>query len=222
LNTRTATADPTPRIRTAILEGQLLPNERLIELDLVERFSANRGAIRTALAVLEQQGLVVREPNRGAKVRAVTQKEAVEIMELRAMIESLCARYAALNASDDDIAELTRMTTEMTQLSASGDRLGFSDLNVRFHNRIASVSRHETARQMLGRLNFQIVAQQFRLIMEPGRIEQIDVEHRDLVNAIASRDPAKAEAAMRHHLDVSVSTLQNAIANQLFVRRTIT
>ena len=66
-----ARADVTLRLREAITRGRLMPNERLIEADLASTYGVNRVHIRTALAMLDQEGLVVREKNRGARVRAL-------------------------------------------------------------------------------------------------------------------------------------------------------
>ena len=73
--------DVTARLRAAITRGQLSPNERLIEAELAAGYGVNRAHIRTALAMLDQEGLVVRAPNRGARVRAVSDAEAIEIAE---------------------------------------------------------------------------------------------------------------------------------------------
>src|SRR3569623_3630411 len=93
---RPATAsDVTSRLREAITRGRLTPNERLIEADLAGAYRVNRAHIRTALAMLDQEGLVVRERNRGARVRAVSAAEALEIAETRLVIETMVARQAA-------------------------------------------------------------------------------------------------------------------------------
>src|SRR5512132_1694874 len=92
------------RLYQAILRGDFQPNERLVEMDLVQLYNVGRAAIRTALARLEQDGLVEREPNRGARVRAISEEEAIERTEARAVLEGLAARYAARNVTDADIA----------------------------------------------------------------------------------------------------------------------
>src|ERR1043165_4493996 len=102
----TETDEGYERLYQAILRGEFQPNERLIEMDLAQRYNVGRAAIRTALARLEQDRLVEREPNRGAKVRAISEEEAVQTFEARAVLEGLAARYAARNATDSDIADL--------------------------------------------------------------------------------------------------------------------
>jgi DNA-binding GntR family transcriptional regulator len=86
------------RLYQAILRGDFQPNERLIEMDLAQRYNVGRAAIRTALARLEQDGLVEREPNRGARVRAISEEEAVETLEARAVLARRAAHGAAERA----------------------------------------------------------------------------------------------------------------------------
>ncbi len=75
-------ADGYEELRRAIVSGELLPGERLLEEDLSERLGLGRAAIRMALVRLEHDGLVQRERHRGARVRRVSESEAVEILDL--------------------------------------------------------------------------------------------------------------------------------------------
>ena len=211
--------DPTPRLRQAIIEGRFFPNERLVEEDLVRRFGGTRAAVRLALAVLEQQGLVVRERNRGARVRLVTEREAIEIIEIRAMLEALVARHAAQHATLVDIGRLQSRLADMEALSAVNDLVGYSDANTEFHAEIARIARHASAAHMLAGLRAQTVVFQFRPLAEPGRASEVDAEHRALVAAIASGDEDAAEAAMRLHVDNVGHALHAAIAGRRIVQR---
>lgn len=205
-------ADPTPRLREAVITGQFFPNERLVEEDLVRRFGGTRASIRLALAVLEQQGLVVRERHRGARVRLVTEPEAIEIIEVRARLESLVARHAAQRATRADIAGLRGHLATMEALARAGDLTGYSQVNLQFHGDIARIGRHAAAERLLTDLGAQTVVFQFRPLAEPGRVAAVDGEHRALVKAIASGDPDDAERAMRHHVDCVGQALRAAIA----------
>ena len=100
-------------IREAILSGEFVPNQRLIEADLSERFAAGRAAVRAALLELANEGLIERVQNRGARVRAVSLAEAVEITEVRMVIEGLCAAKAAERITGGDAAELRRIGEEI-------------------------------------------------------------------------------------------------------------
>src|SRR3954468_11717459 len=93
-------------LHARIVAGELSPGERLVEEELAEQLGQSRGSIRTALLRLEHDGLVVRERNRGARVRRISAEEAVEILEARAALESLAAGYAALRRTDAEVEQL--------------------------------------------------------------------------------------------------------------------
>ena len=196
------------RLYQAILRGDFQPNERLIEMDLAQLYNVGRAAIRTTLARLEQDGLVEREPNRGARVRAISEEEAVETLEARAVLEGLAARYAARNVTDADIADLRAIVGEMEARLAEGDLLGISEGNTRLHSRLLQIANNKTVARLIERLHAQHIRSQFRLILVPGRPPRSVAEHRAIVEAVASRDPDAAEAAMRSHLANTVETLR--------------
>jgi DNA-binding GntR family transcriptional regulator len=202
----------TNRLRDAITSGEFQPNERLVEKDLVALLGTSRGSVRVALARLEQEGLVVREPNRGARVRLVSDEEAVEIVEARSVLEGLTARHAAANATAADIAALRAVVARLRILRATGDLLAYADENRELHALIARMSRHRTAATLLQLLKSQSVSFQYRTILRPGRADRSIDEHEALVDAIAAHDPAAAEAAMRSHLDQAVLALKASIA----------
>jgi DNA-binding GntR family transcriptional regulator len=193
-------ADGYEDLRAAIVAGELLPGERLLEEELSARLGLGRAAVRMALVRLEHDGLVERERHRGARVRRVSEQEAVEIVEARAALEGLAARHAALRADDVAIDALREITAEMRRLRDAGDLLALSNLNARLHTRILETSGHETARRLSRTLSSQIVRFQYRTVLLPGRPERSFAEHSAIVEAIAAHDPDAAEKAMRQHL----------------------
>jgi DNA-binding GntR family transcriptional regulator len=203
------------RLREAIVSGQLQPNERLVEADLSERFGASRSAVRTALLRLAHDGLVVHERNRGARVRLVDPAEALEILEARCVLEGLAARHAALRARRRGVLELRRIQRQMRSALDAGDLLLASDLNGELHRRIAAMSEHRTAIRLIEGLNWQIVRYQYRTILVPGRAERSYAEHSAIIDAIAARDGAGAEQAMREHLlQVTAALEEHAHASE--------
>jgi DNA-binding GntR family transcriptional regulator len=187
-------------LREAIVAGELLPSERLVEEDLARRLGLGRAAVRTALVRLEHDGLVERERNRGARVRRVSDAEAVEILEVRAALESLAARKAALHATPQDVRELRAILREMGTKRERGDLMAVSDANARLHRRIVEISGHATVGRLSGLLISQIVRFQYRTVLLPGRPERSHREHAAIVDAIAAADPEGAERATRRHL----------------------
>ncbi|MEO3745195.1 GntR family transcriptional regulator [Plantactinospora sp. B5E13] len=206
----TRTADEAyEQLRQAIRSGELMPNERLIEVELAARLQVSRAVVRTVLVRLGQDGLVVLTPNRGAHVRLVTEAEAVEILQVRAVLEALAARQAAINATAREIGGLRRVLNRMTQKLEQDDLLGYSEGNASLHKAIIAAARHDTAARLISGLRAQLVRFQYRTILVPGRPAQSLGEHTDIVAAIAARDPDAAEAAMRRHLGQVELTLSN-------------
>jgi DNA-binding GntR family transcriptional regulator len=197
-----------------IVSGELSPGERLVEEELAERLGQSRGAVRGALLRLEHDGLVVRERNRGARVRRITLQEAVEVLEARAALESLAAGYAALRRTDADARELKGLAADMERLHAAGELLSMSERNAVMHRRILEISGHRVARDICSRLHSQLVRFQFRTILAPGRSPRSLTEHQAIVEAIAAGDRKAAERAMRSHLDNVAAALNSVAAEE--------
>ncbi len=191
---------PEDELRAAIVSGRLQPNERLVEADLTRALGVGRSAVRTALARLEQEGLVAHERHRGSRVRLVDEREAVEILETRAVLEGLAARHAARNAGEADLEDLRGILGEMRRLLDGGDLLGASDQNALLHLRLLEIAQHNTAARLISTLKSQLVRFQYRTILLPGRSERSFAEHEAIVEAVAAGEPDAAETAMRNHL----------------------
>jgi DNA-binding GntR family transcriptional regulator len=197
-------------LRQAIVIGSLQPNERLVEANLAREFGLGRSAVRTALARLEQDGLVEREPHRGARVRLIDEREAVEILEARAVLEGLAARHAAQNATAADVKRLRQILKEMRRLLNSGDLLRASDENAVLHRTLLEIADHPTVMRLISMLKSQLVRFQYRTIMLPGRTERSFEEHSAIIDAVAAGDPDAAEKAMRRHLSHVAEALRGA------------
>jgi len=207
-------ADVYRRLRTEIVSGGFHPNERLVEADLALRLDAGRTAIRAALVRLDQEGLVTRRPNRGARVRLVSDREALEIEEVRVILEQLIVRQAARRVTAADLRDLRRSIVRMRERLTQGDPMGYSGLNAEFHQRIWAIADHGTAGRLLANLKSQSIRFQYRTILRPGRTASSLREHEMIVEALASRNPDASEAAMRQHLSHVVDTLKWAIDAQ--------
>lgn len=209
--------DVVAAIRAAIVQGEFSPNQRLVEADLSEQFGASRAAVRTALLQLAGEGLVERVQNRGARVRAVSLDEAIEITEVRMALEGLCAAKAAVRADDDERAQLREIGDAMRRAVSSGDLLGYSELNRALHAMIRNLSGQNTARAVLERLRGQNVRHQFRLAMQPGRPAVSLPQHLEIIDALCAGDAPGAEAAVRRHLASVIDAL--ATVDQTPARR---
>lgn len=187
-------------LRAAIVRGDIAPDARLVEADLSTTFAMSRGAVRTALIRLEQDGLVVREPHRGARVRRVSDAEAVEILQARAVLEGLAVRQAADRIDHAGAARLQSCIARQRELLENGDLLGASEVNAELHATLLELSGHATAVRLIESLNAQTVRYQYRTILIPGRPAASVAEHAAIVEAVTAGNAHEAEAAMRSHL----------------------
>lgn len=206
-------ASVTAAIREAILNGRFVAGQRLIETDLCEQFSASRGAVRSALVELSGDGLVERVAHRGARVRLVPLEEAIEIYEVRMVLEALCAAKASERLDAQGEQELRAIGTRMRDAVEDGDPMQYRQLNQLLHQRVRELSGQGTAASVLEKLRAQIVRQQFQLATMPGRPKVSLPEHMAIIDAICARDSEAADRAMRIHLASVMDAMRTAAAS---------
>jgi DNA-binding GntR family transcriptional regulator len=188
------------RLRMAIYRGELTPGQRLVETELAGRYETSRGAVREALVLLSNEGLVSRERNRGAWVRPVSLEEAIEITEARAVLEGLCAAKAAAAVTRAEARELRAVGKKMSQAVKNGDVVSYNTTSQQVHIRVREIAGQRTAAAILERLRYQSVRYQFHVSLLPGRMNQGLKEHLAIIDAVTSGDPELAERIMREHL----------------------
>jgi DNA-binding GntR family transcriptional regulator len=190
----------TEALRAAILAGEYAPRQRLIEADLCEHFGTSRFILRSALQDLAGQGLVEFQRNKGARVREISLAEAIEITEVRILLEGLVAARAAERVTKSDSAMLRKLVRDMRIAVDRSELMTYSDLNARLHGAIRDIAAHETASRLLRGLRDQTVRHQFSLSLVPGRPSASLPQHEAIVAAITARKPQDAERAMHRHL----------------------
>lgn len=195
-------------LKAAILRGAYAPRQRLVEAELCEDFQASRFAVRAALHALEADGLVERQRNRGARIREISLEEAVEITEVRMVVEGLVARRAAERVTDAQAAGLEAIGAAMRAAVATGDVATYGDLNVRLHAEVRQIAAHDKANAIIARLHGQMIRHQFAMARLPGRSSVSVVQHESIIRAIVARDPDRAEEAMRAHIASVIEALR--------------
>lgn len=201
-------------IRTALVNGTYVPNQRLTETDLCEELGASRPTVRAALAALANEGLIEIIQHRGARVRAVPLSEAIEITEVRIAIESLCVAKVCEKITADETSEFRQLAATMTEAVQSGDLVSYSEANKKLHRRIIEISGQKTAAAVLSRLRGQSVRYQFRLAMQAGRPAVSLPEHLEIIDALCNRDEARARKAIEVHLKSVIDALSQAEEQQ--------
>jgi len=207
--------DARDALRDAILSGEYLPGERLVEAQLCERFGISRFTVRAALQDLAADGLVKVERNRGAHVRKVTLDEAVEITEVRMVLEGLVAARAAARVTDAQASELDEIGLLMRRAVGAGEFRRYGDLNQRLHGLIRGIAGHHTADTIIETLRGQLVRHQFMISLHPGRPAISLPQHERIIEAIRERNPKAAESAMREHIASVIEALRDIDATEL-------
>ena len=133
-------------------------------------------------------------------MRSFSLEEAIQILEVREVLEGLAASLAAEHMTDAHLEQLRAIFGLMEQLVATGDLVGYSTTNGRFHRVILQAAGHEFVDRLLGSLKYPLIRYQFRTMLIPGRKEQSLAEHREILASLERRDAPGAEQAMRRHV----------------------
>ena len=193
----------TQRLEAAIISGALEPGSRLSEQALALSLGVSRGPLREAIRRLEGRGLLERTPNIGVRVAALSLQDLNEVLQIREVLEGTAAALAAVNMSDADIAALGRLLEAHGKQKSVAEGTGYyqESKDFDFHFRIVTASGNQRLIQMLlGDLYYLLRVYRYKSSTKPGRALEALQEHKAIVAALKSRDPAKAEEAMRDHL----------------------
>ena len=196
------------RLRDAIIDGEMAPGHRLVDVDLVGMLCISRSAVRLVIDTLVTEGLAERVPNRGARVRVVTTEQAVAMTECRMVLEVLLARRAADRITEPEIVELRAALERVRAAVQSGDVVTCSRLVQQLYAHLHTAARQPVAAALLDRLQAQLVTHQFRLSLRPGRSQVSLAELTALVGAIADRDGDQAAAAVSDHFRGMITALR--------------
>ena len=193
-------------LRRLILEGEYGPNERLVEEQLAEKLQVSRTPIRQALTMLEAEGLVEIEPNKGAAVRSFSARDVWEIYDLRAVLEGHAARRAAGRISREELDRLWTLTGEMERqnrgqfLSHEEEIRWLVGANGEFHGTIAAAGRNARLEQLIRRtVQVPLVFKAFYWYTPHEHVIS-NHYHRQIAGALEAGDAERAEIVMREHV----------------------
>lgn len=192
----------TRQLETAIVSGQIPPGAKLSELALSKQLGVSRSPLREAMRRLEGRKLIERTPNKGARVAELSDRELHDLLVVREALEGIACRYAAQRMSDSEIAGLRQLLKEHGTQEPVRQGTGYyqEGKDFDFHFKIVKGSRNERLTEMLcGDLYDLLRVYRYRSSTQEGRARKAFEEHVAIVEAIASRDPNRAEMAMRQH-----------------------
>ena len=189
-------------LRNAIISGRFDAGERLIESALSAEFGTSRGPVREALRQLENEGLVMSFPYRGAVVLGVSDEEVHEVLiPIRLTLERHSFERALKRLTDDDFAELGKQIWLLEQAGKEDDLIKLVEADLRFHEIVISASGQPHTVQIWRTIEPRIRAYFYRDERFRSFEETVE-EHRMLLAALQTRDPAIALAQLERHIDV--------------------
>jgi DNA-binding GntR family transcriptional regulator len=186
-------------IRDRIVGGVYLPGTRLKVQELCDQFGISSNPIREALQQLQGEGLVVILPNKGATVRLIDEQMIRHIYEIGEAIDGILANRCATIATLAQVDQLRDIERRMEAAAAAGDSVGRANCNGEFHVFLGAISGNTEAVDIRRRHQNLIRTIRQRYGYSPSRIEEIHVEHRAIIDAIARGDVSAAEQAARLH-----------------------
>ena len=199
-------------IERAILVGEYPPGSKLIEAALAVRLGVSRGPVREAFRMLEEAGLVRNEKNRGVFVRDIPMDEAIEIFDLRAVMEELVGRQLAKNITPVQAKEIKGLVDSMEKAVKAQDAYNYHLLNLKFHDRLVEMAGNRKLTEIYRKLIKELSLFR-RLNLADGWLMPLSSSaHRRIVKAIVSGDADTAGKAMFDHV---IESKQRTIENNL-------
>jgi len=183
-----------------IITGAIKPGERLDEVQLAARFDVSRTPIREALQRLSMSGLVDLRPRRGAFVREISLSELVEMFDVMAELEGMCARLAARRVTSEQGVKMNALLQACNAAAACNDTDGYYHANAEFHMHIYESSQNGFLAEQAKMLHTRLAPYRRLQLRVLHRMRQSLDEHQAVANAIISGDALKAEAAIKSHV----------------------
>jgi DNA-binding GntR family transcriptional regulator len=188
------------RIVERILDGTYSPGSRIVESQLAHEFGTSQAPVREALRDLEGMRFIESQPHVGARVRAVTSEELGQIYPVRAALEEVAGREAAVRVTDEILAALAGELQAMRRAAEAGDVHEQLVHDARFHEIIVEASGNQVLLEVWRSLRVE-ASTLVSVLKADSNLRMIAEMHRPVLSALQSRDPDLAGKEMRAHIE---------------------
>lgn len=189
------------QIRGQIVDGVLQPGERIYEAQLARQYGAGRAVLREAARILEREGLLHFQLNKGFLVREPTVRELIDLTETRICVERHAIRIVAnLERREEVIAALNAAVAEITACVAEHDYVREVAADFKFHRLIVEYAGNKRMLAIYDQLSTELRISIRMMGFFPDLWDQLPELHRSVVRIIAEGNPADAEAAIEQHI----------------------
>ncbi|HSR71742.1 MAG TPA: GntR family transcriptional regulator [Kiloniellales bacterium] len=198
-------------LREMIVEGELMPGERVPEKVLCERFGVSRTPLREALKVLASEELLELLPNRGATVARLTLADLDELYPVMGALEALAGELACRAITEEEFAEIRALHYQMLLHYERRELKPYFRLNQRIHERIMDAARNPSLVRIYRGLNGRIRRARYLADMSEERWAQAVQEHQEILDALAARDPHALAEILKRHLQNKCDTVKESL-----------
>jgi DNA-binding GntR family transcriptional regulator len=200
-------------LEAEISAGRLEPGSRLDEQEIAERFNVSRTPVREAFRLLAANDLVELRGRQGAAVRSIGPHKLIEMFQVMAELEGLCARLAARRITKPQRAKIEEIHERLKAVAQDADVDAFYDVNQEFHEAIYEASHNAFLADQTRKLRNQVAAYRRRVTHMPNRIVDTLHEHEAIMAAIFAHDTERAHGTMRDHLNLLGNDLLDFLAS---------
>ncbi|MGN0352853.1 MAG: GntR family transcriptional regulator [Roseburia sp.] len=201
-------------LREAILKGELKPGERLMELQLAAKLGVSRTPIREAIRMLEQEGLAVTVPRKGAEVAKMTEKDMEDVLQIREALDELAVNVACDQITEEQLEKLHNAMIEFQQASKTEDVKRVAEADVLFHDIIYQATGNPKLVSMLNNLREQIYRYRVEYLKDEKIYPVLMQEHEQILEGLRERNKEKVTKAMQVHVANQAAAVKEIIREQ--------
>ncbi|MDE7311376.1 MAG: GntR family transcriptional regulator [Eubacterium sp.] len=201
-------------LREAILKGDLRPGERLMELQLAAKLGVSRTPIREAIRMLEQEGLAVTIPRKGAEVARMTEKNMEDVLQIREALDDLAVQVACDKITEGQLELLMAAMKNFEHAVQAGDLSKIVAYDVEFHDIIYESTDNPKLVILLSNLREQIYRYRVEYLKEKENYPMLVREHEEIVEALKQKNKERVTDAMRNHIRNQAEVVKNIIREQ--------
>lgn len=201
-------------LREAILKGEIKPGERLMELQLAAKLGVSRTPIREAIRMLEQEGLAVTVPRRGAEVAKMTEKDMQDVLQVREALDELAASIACELITEEELEQLEQAMRDFESAARTKDIKRIADTDMVFHDIIYQATRNPKLVNILNNLREQMYRYRVEYLKGEENYPVLLKEHREILAGFRAKDKKLVTDIMRRHVENQASVVKTMIQNQ--------
>ena len=200
-------------IENLIVNGSMVPGQRLDEMVLAKRYGVSRTPVREAIRALTAIGLVQNTGRQGSQVAKLSISMLIEMFELMAVLEGMCAQLAARRATKNELIEMHKTHQLLERTFEKGTHKEFYDVNLKFHDQLYNASHTQYLAEETLRLRRRLSPYRMRVTFQPGRMSSTLKEHNKILIAINKGESELAKNEAISHLRLIGNDLEDFIAS---------